>query len=761
MGTTPSDTNFSEFKSTLKEKNKIYFGGDSEDTIDGPVLTQNRVNKIFRLYRYISLVLTSFFYLLSSPESPMPFKLGVVLLVSAAALLSVHLYEKYQNNVRTIGLLIFLETLGLSVLLVFTGGLNSIFILYALNPLFLASAYLHVLLTWLYLGIFVSAALLEEFFLTGQWNPLVIFLPETSSLILFLILMTLIMQLFLRFSYHLSEQSERLQQQQKELFCAYQKLSDNHHVIQSLSDFQQEIVSYRSVEDIFASLNTVVESIFPFKKTAILYLDQATHPNYLTPRSTFQILSSPPLEENRVEHKDIKDLQEKWQEFSPKNKMISTEGWVAMPIWASRERISAVFMGWTKDGVDKHQLPGSLSLFIYFTEQVMQRLVSFRQAQDTLKHISSLYEAVETVAASKDLKEVMNLFAAYAKALTGSEKTVLWIERDNPQSSDNKQNYVYAVRGRKSSFPEDYWHSALLRVWSKMQNNPEPLIQLVEDPSQKVLGQLICVPVTSRSRCFGLLAAMHSQNRHNIDEIIQTLSYLAELSAISIERNLADVFADKLLLIEEQNRIANEIHDGVSQNLFSIVYGVDALSKQADSIPEEHRTRLQEIRDLAAKTAREIRFLIYRLSPRHRGDDTFVKELRTYLESLGSLNRVVIDFKVSGKEELLKPMVRNAFYRIIKEATGNAIRHGKCSKIAAELEMTPFGAKLRISDNGEGFDTSIYHDPYNQSQGLGLVNMRELVLSLNGRLNIESEMGIGTTVVCTVPMNRSSEEKIS
>lgn len=761
MSKTPSELDFEALKSILKEKKEKYHGKGTDYTIDGPALTQERINKIFRVYRFITLVLTSLVYLLSSPDSPMLFKLGVVLLVFLAALLSVHIYRQNHNNPKIIGLLVFLETLGLAGLLIFTGGLDSPFILYSLNPLIVAAAYLPIYFTWLYLGFFIAAAFLEELFLSDGMDSLILFSSEGSNLILFLLLITLGMQLFVRLFYHLSEQSERLQQQQQELFSAYQTLSDNHHIIQSLSDFQREIVSYRSVEDMFASLNTVAESIFPFKATAVIYLDQPAKPDFLGPHSSFKILSSPPFDENRGEHKDIKDLQEKWQEFSIKNKMISTKDWVAMPIWSSKERLTAVFMGWTREDSGHFKFPGNLSLFIYFTEQVMQRLISFKQAQDNLKHISSLYEAVETISASKDLKEVINLFAAYAKAMTGSEKTVLWIEHDRTQPAGKGQNSVYAVRGRKSYFPEEYWHAALLRVWSKMQNNLEPTIQLVEDPAKNVLGQLICVPVKSHSRCFGLLAAMHSRNLHNIDEIIQTLSFLAELSAISIERNLADVFADKLLLIEEQNRIANEIHDGVSQNLFSIVYGVDAISKQADSIPEEYRSRLREIRDLAAKTAREIRFLIYRLSPRHRGDDTFIKELKTYLESLGSLNRVIIDFKVSGKEEFLKPMGRNAFYRIIKEATGNAIRHGKCTKIFAELEMTPFGSNLIISDNGNGFDTSIYYDPYNHTQGLGLVNMRELVLSLNGTLKIESEEGKGTTVACTVPRTFAAEEKIS
>ncbi len=600
--------NFKSLKSALGGQRELY-KGMRENYSSGSV-SEEQVNYTFKLIRFVSLLLTSVFYLLGPPLSPPVFKLGVIFLVFTAALLSLHIYDRNRDKPNVVGLLVVLETLGVGVLLVFTGGLQSPFILYSLNPLVMATAYLPLYLAWIFLGVFLTAAILEKFLLLSSLDLVVQVLYQESNLILFIILVTGAMQIFVRLFLSMARQSRRLHQQQQELYSAYQKLSENHQII-----------------------------------------------------------------------------------------------------------------------------------------------------QDKLKHISSLYEAVETVSTRKDLKEVINLFAAYAKALTGSEKVVLWIAQDNPRSSEQEQNYIYTVRGRKSYFPEEYWRAALLQAWRKIQEDPKPVIQRVEDPTLNILGQMVCMPVKSRSKCYGLLAVLQSRDSQDLNEIMQTLGFLTELSAVSIERNLADVFADKLLLLEEQNRIANEIHDGISQNLFSIVYGVDVLSKQQDSLPEGYVARLKEIRDLAAKTAKEIRFLIYRLSPRHRGDDTFVKELKTYLESLGNLNQVIIEFNVTGKEEYLKPDIRKTLYRIIKEATGNAVRHGKCSKISVDLGMTPFGCSLKISDNGKGFDISLYNDVYKTTQGLGLVNMREMVISLHGTLHFHSEPGKGTMLTCTVPFTLSAEEE--
>ncbi|NMB34927.1 MAG: hypothetical protein GX989_01425, partial [Firmicutes bacterium] len=81
----------------------------------------------------------------------------------------------------------------------------------------------------------------------------------------------------------------------------------------------------------------------------------------------------------------------------------------------------------------------------------------------------------------------------------------------------------------------------------------------------------------------------------------------------------------------------------------------------------------------------------------------------------------------------------------------NAVRHGGCSKITVKLVMNPLYSNLEIMDNGRGFDVSLYSKPSKTGGKLGLVNIRELALTLKGKLNIESEIGKGTTVHCSVP----------
>lgn len=125
-----------------------------------------------------------------------------------------------------------------------------------------------------------------------------------------------------------------------------------------------------------------------------------------------------------------------------------------------------------------------------------------------------------------------------------------------------------------------------------------------------------------------------------------------------------------------------------------------------------------------------------------------MEDVQRYLTDLGQLNDVSIEFSCQGNISSLKSITRNSLYRIIREATGNAVRHGNCSSIQVFLKGENGTIKLIIADNGEGFDLEKYQ--HEGKNGLGLLNMKELARSMGGSLSIESSPGKGTVVSCIV-----------
>jgi NarL family two-component system sensor histidine kinase LiaS len=707
----------------------------------------NKAYLTLHIFRFASLFIASVVYLLEPGRTITVEKTMVVFLSFLFGGTIGFVYKKRQNQSRNLYFLLLLESGHVSVLLLVTGGLSSPFVWYALNPIIAASFFLPLSAAWIPISAFTVSILVEAQLRRGS---LFSFLLANLGEILTLLLTTLTIQLIL-WTYHaISAQSQSYRQQQEELFSAYNSLAESHQMASAISNFQRDTVSLKNDKDIYRKLILVGESVFPLTRAVVLQMERPIPPSFFTPITAYKELSS----QNGSDKQDeFLDLRDRWHEFLPQKPLIGkNKEWIAMPIWLDNKNILAVFFGWVKPGEDAKNILTNFSLFITFAEQVVRSLHNLSQVKSTLLHLSSLYEAVEAITSRDDIKEVIDLFTVYARTLTGCGKVIFWVDQVSLNETTESNSFFYAVKGKKNVFPEESWYPSLLASWVKIQHNRESIQEPISGKEGQPLGQLICIPVMSHYNCFGMLAALQQSNLHNSEEITQTLSVLANLAGVAIERNINEQFADKMLVIEEQNRIANEIHDTISQNLFSVVYGIDNLIRQGQTLPaDEHKAHLATARDLTAQTSKELRHLIYRLSPRHRGDETFVTELNNYVNALAELNRIEIEFTVTGKEEFLNAAIRKAFYRIIKEATGNAIRHGKSSKIIINLEIDPFRSKLSVKDNGIGFNTWTLNTMGAANKKLGLSNIRDLTLSLKGDLAIKSEPGQGTTVTSSVP----------
>ena len=718
------------------------------------MFAEMKIESILRSYRIASFLLSSMLFILFPGNFSLYNQLSLLFLILAISVLMVALYEQYWKNIKVMVTLVSIELMALSFLLAFTGGFNGPFLWYALNPFIVVSAFFTFTLVWLFLGLLLSVTFLwKTYFYAGFLTPAEIlsgnFYPALN-----LIVIVLIMHLFARMHINISDQSQEKRSQRLELLSAYRSLSANYQVFQGLSNFQREVVSYKTQKDIYATLINALINIFPFQQAAVLLPPSDFHSNANGNDPAFQVVCTNDTRTVKVNSVTLDELEERWDEFSRpgKKKLIigKTRDWVAIPLHGENNVITAIFVGWIKQRTNPLSFTENLSLFIRFAEQTTDSLSMFKQKERVLQHISSIYEAVEAVSSQDNPRQVIDLFASYARALTDCDKTIFWME--NAGSGEYEDYYpIYSVKGPLDYFPEEEWRETLLEVWSDIHNNRMPVVVDLHT-ERHGNARLICVPVRSGEHCLGMLACIQSNSTYSVVEIKQTLTILADLSAIAVERTRAEMFAEKLLIVDEQKRIANEIHDTISQNLFSIVYSIDTLSKEtAYILGEEYRETLNDIKNLSAETARDLRALIYRLNPRQDANESFTEETGNYLEKLGRMNNIKIDYVVNGSTEYLNPAVCKALYRIMKESSGNALRHGKCNEITVHLDITPFHSTLKVGDNGKGFDVNSSLDLYTAGNRLGLVNMRELAIALKGTLDIKSSPDRGTEVICTIP----------
>jgi signal transduction histidine kinase len=205
------------------------------------------------------------------------------------------------------------------------------------------------------------------------------------------------------------------------------------------------------------------------------------------------------------------------------------------------------------------------------------------------------------------------------------------------------------------------------------------------------------------------------------------------------------------LLIEERNRIAEELHDRVTHHLFGIVYAVHSMKRDWNGMTEERKVeQMLEIQEAAATASRELRVAINSLSSPKSSSASWIGTIESLLANQAKLNGVRIRFHAPGSDRQLSVNYQKALYRIISEGVGNAIRHGASSIVDVRLTLKQGAVQLTIVDNGIGFDVRSQRNK--TDSGIGISNMRALASSQGGTLEIDSREGSGTRILVWLPM---------
>jgi signal transduction histidine kinase len=206
------------------------------------------------------------------------------------------------------------------------------------------------------------------------------------------------------------------------------------------------------------------------------------------------------------------------------------------------------------------------------------------------------------------------------------------------------------------------------------------------------------------------------------------------------------------LVIEERNRIAEELHDRISQHLFGIVYAAHSMKREWNGMTEERKLdQMEEIQVAAATASRELRAAIYSLSLPKSSSASWIGNIESHLANQAKLNGVRIRFHAPESDCGLSSHHQKALCRIISEGVGNAIRHGAGSIVDVRLTLKQSTVKLTIADNGTGFDVRS-QNPNKTDSGFGICNMRALASSLGGTFEIESRAGSGSRILVWLPL---------
>ncbi|MEN8656282.1 GAF domain-containing sensor histidine kinase [Streptomyces sp. 21So2-11] len=231
------------------------------------------------------------------------------------------------------------------------------------------------------------------------------------------------------------------------------------------------------------------------------------------------------------------------------------------------------------------------------------------------------------------------------------------------------------------------------------------------------------------------------------EEDEELLGMLAQHAALALTNARLYERSRELTIVEERSRLAHELHDAVSQKLFSLRLTAQAAAALVDRDPARAKGELQQVAALAAEAADELRAAVVELRPAALDEDGLIATLRTEIQVLDRAHSARVTFESHGVRALPAAQ-EEALLRVAQEALHNALRHSGADQVAVVCAKSGQGARLRITDDGSGFDTSTVR---RAGRHLGLVSMRDRANGVGGRLTVESAPGKGTTIEMEVP----------
>jgi signal transduction histidine kinase len=254
------------------------------------------------------------------------------------------------------------------------------------------------------------------------------------------------------------------------------------------------------------------------------------------------------------------------------------------------------------------------------------------------------------------------------------------------------------------------------------------------------------VPMTVQGRVIGVVSVFRERRRSFGADDLTLLSSVADQVASVVAQREVLAKNEHLLLVEERNRLARELHDAVTQSLYSLMLFAGATKRQLQNGHLANALQFTtQLEGTAQQALKEMRLLLHNLRPTILMEVGLVRALRQRLDAVEA--RAGIKATLSADEVDLAPQLEEAIYFIASEALNNALKHAHATTVHLTLQQSPHGVTLTISDDGIGFDPAALRD----SGGLGLASMRERSEKLGAALTIVSAENCGTTLTLILP----------
>jgi signal transduction histidine kinase len=374
----------------------------------------------------------------------------------------------------------------------------------------------------------------------------------------------------------------------------------------------------------------------------------------------------------------------------------------------------------------------------------------FAEADQRTLQVQTLYHADEEIYSHLETHEVLQALVDVAVDILQAEKSVLLV-----WDTDHHWLRPSAARGFMQETLDKMRFTTETGLVGHVATYAEPVVVRDTTTDQRVdwhitypehIRSFIHVPITIEGRVFGVFSVNYTDPRAFGEDDLRLILALAQRAALAIENARLYEQAQQAATIEERQRLARELHDAVTQTLFSASLIADVLPRLAQINPPEADRRLRELRDLTRGALAEMRTLLLELRPMVLSEAPIGELLHQLGEAITGRARVPVNVTTRLSCDLPAD-VKIAMYRIAQEALNNIAKHANATQVSVTLHCVDDATgviELCISDDGVGFDVA-----QTLPDNLGLRIMRERAESVGAALAINSQPQEGTRISVT------------
>jgi len=365
--------------------------------------------------------------------------------------------------------------------------------------------------------------------------------------------------------------------------------------------------------------------------------------------------------------------------------------------------------------------------------------------------LQALSEITQRMLAGAEPETLLPAIAANARELAGADTAAIVTPLDGgSRLAIAHADGAGADRLRGVAVPLDRSLAA------EVMRNGRPLVSedAASDPrtSSRInrlarMGPVVCVPLRMGGKPIGSLWVSRLSGRPPFeDSTVQLVESFAAQASVALESGRTRRELERLAVLEDRERIAKELHDGIIQSLFAVGMGLQATASQA-SDPQIDRRVDAAIAELD-RVIRDLRNYIFGLRPGLLADRQLDQALREVVSDFEARSGMAVALELDGGVTAeLSPRAADVL-QMAREALSNAGRHSGARQVRLSLKRQRLStAALTVADNGSGFDAD-----RGRAEGQGLRNLRERALALGGELQLDTAPGRGTIVRVRLPL---------